>query len=148
MIIRQLAICISLLCTLVGCATSSVAERGTALANKDLEQRGSPYRWRAESFEDGFSVVERELIGERCTTAADASLQRDVMTNIGKAEAHSGGSASPALVETRCISINKSQVDEVWVIARGDDEIAYTVTLRSQSGGGTDIEVQGPWGND
>ncbi len=137
-----------LLCALVGCATGSVAERSIALSNKELERRGSPVRWNATSFDDGVSLFERTLIGKPCATAADERLQRDVMANIGKAEVQSGGSASPALVETRCVSINTSQVNEVWVIARGDDEIAYTVTLRSQSGGGTDIEVQGPWGND
>lgn len=145
---HHFAICLSLLCALVGCATGSVAERSMALSNKELERRGSPVRWSATSFDDGVSLFERGLIGKPCATAADEMLQRDVMATIGKAEAQSGAASSPTLIETRCVSINKSQVNEVWVIARGDDEIAYTVALRSQPGGSTDIEVKGPWGNE
>ena len=148
MIIRKFVICLILLCTLDGCATNSTAERGAALANKELEQRGSPFRWSSTSFNDGSATLHRELIGNPCTTAADATLKHDVMASIGQAEAQSGGSASPALIETRCVSFDKSQINEVWVIARGGDKIAYTISLRPQATGGTDFELRGPWGKE
>ena len=137
---------VALLCFLSGCATNSIADRGAAYANKELEQRGSPFRWNSTAFNDGSSVLERQLLGKPCSTAANATLQHDVLASIGQAEAQSGGSANPTLVEARCVSIVKSQINEVWVIARGNDKIAYTVSFRPQASGGTDFEVHGPWG--
>ncbi|MDR3388201.1 MAG: hypothetical protein P4L92_14215 [Rudaea sp.] len=146
MALRKVAFFLSLVVALAGCATKSTAERGAAYANKQLEQRGSPYRWSSTNFPDGSAVLQRELIGTPCTTAANATLQHDVLTSIGQFEVQNGGSATPELLGTRCISLVRSQVNEAWVIARGKEKMAYTVSFRPQASGGVAFEVHGPWG--
>jgi len=126
-------------------------ENGTAQGNRKLELEGSPFRLAlTDEQHQGYGVAKRYVIGNPCTSAAatDARLKSDVIKNIGSAEVQFGGVAAPEVVETRCVSITQTpqQINEVWLVLRGSDKIAYTVAMKASSKGGTDLEIHGPWG--
>ena len=128
-------------------AANPTAERGVALANKDLEKSGSPYRWAVGEEKDGMSVMEKHLLGEPCTTVADAVLTSDTLANIGTAEARFEGSTSPQLLETRCVAPTRKSkgVKEIWVVARGEKQVPYVVVFHPDPKGGVTMEITGPW---
>lgn len=126
-------------------------ERGTSQVNRKLELEGGPFRFAlTDEQHQGYGVAKKYVIGNPCTSAAatDARLKSDVIKNIGSVEVKFGGVASPEVVETRCVSITQvpQQINEVWLVLRGSDKIAYTVAMKASPNGGTDLEIHGPWG--
>jgi hypothetical protein len=155
MIISKL-LCASMFVTMLVACSSSLdrmhEERGTAEVNRQLERQGSPFRFAlTDENRPGYGVAKRYVIGSNCTSAAatDPRLKADVIKSIGSAEMQFGGSTNPEIVETRCVSSTgplPQTINEVWLILRGTDKIAYTVTMRPGVKGGTDLEIHGPFG--
>lgn len=130
---------------LSGCVGNPTADNAVRRLNRDAERSGSPYRWSSEATGLFDSVVRRYLIGTPGKTAADAQLQADILKVIGDVEAKQGGSQTPSLIQTRMVSQTPVEIVEVWVVSRGDKQIAYTVSMKPSLKGGTDFSVRGPW---
>jgi hypothetical protein len=137
-----------LLATTFPClAADSVAVQGAEMANAELEKIGSPYRWVVgETSSDGSELLEKQLVGLPCVTAADPTLIFDTLSNIGTAESQLGGLPGPSLVETRCVASNpQGIVIEIWVVRREDKLIPYVVYFQMDPAGGVDVNIRGPW---
>ena len=127
-------------------------ERGAAELNQKLALQGSPFRFTlTDEKRQGYGVATKYVIGNPCTSAAaaDPRLKADVLKNIGAAEVQFGGVAIPEVVQTRCVSATQAPlqiINEVWLVFRGADKIAYTVAMKASPKGGTNLEIHGPWG--
>ena len=124
------------------CSAESAAEK--TLREMTTEKPGSPYRWVSEHAEGG-TVMERVLLGKPGPTVADSTVKADILRNIGAYEQKAGGSATPEVIEVRLLPKVKNDYNEVWVVSRGGEKMAYTVTLTPSPKGGVDLRVQGPW---
>lgn len=124
------------------CAAESAAEK--TLRETTTEKPGSPYHWVSEHAEGG-TILERVLIGTPGPTVADDIVKADILRNIGAYEEKNGGTATPEVVEVRQLPKSKDEYNEVWVISRGGQPIAYTVSLKRSPQGGVDLHIQGPW---
>lgn len=109
------------------------------------DEEFSVIRWRVKDAPGMFhSVMHRELIGTPAKTVADEQLQRDILATIGKSEGDFGAKQSPTLLETRAMSQAPAEITEIWVVSRGEQWMAYTVTMKPSPKGGTDFSVTGP----
>jgi hypothetical protein len=142
---------VSIIITLTSCAPQnyrSSIDNSVMEANAKLASEGSPFRWKqSQKNNDGTHLIQKFMIGRPCESAADQTLKSDVLKNIGVAESKYGGVSSPELIETRCVSVARAPllVYEVWVIKRGNDKIAYNVSMKSSATGGVDFSIHGPW---
>lgn len=116
-----------------------------------MNYKGSPFRFAiTDKQHQDYGIVKKYVIGNLCISAAANSpaLKADVTKNIGMAEKQIGGVAAPDIIEVRCVSITQApvlRVKEVWLVLRGGDKIAYTVVMKANPNGGTDLEIHGPW---
>ena len=124
------------------CAAGSAAEK--TLREMTTEKPGSPYQWVSERAEGG-TVMERVLVGTPGPTVADETVKADILRNIGAYEEKNGGAAVPEVVEVRQLPKSKDGYNEVWVVSRGGQRIAYTVSLKPSPQGGVDLHIHGPW---
>jgi hypothetical protein len=124
------------------CLAESAVDK--TLREMTTEKPGSPYHWVSEHAEGG-TVLERVLIGKPGPTVADHTTKTDILKNIGAYEEKAGGSAMPEVIEVRRLPKVKDDYNEVWVISRGGEKMAYTVTLTPSPKGGVDLRIQGPW---
>lgn len=124
------------------CLAESAAEK--TLREMTTEKPGSPYHWVSENAEGG-KVLERVLIGTPGPTVADHTAKGDVLKNIGAYEEKAGGAAVPEVIEVRRLANSGDEYNEVWVISRRGQRIAYTVSLKPSPQGGVDLRIQGPW---
>lgn len=137
---------------LVACATvpdRAHEEQEVSALNQWLEKQGSPFRFALTGEQkNGTGVAKKYVLGNPCRTAAGAKLQVDIDHVIGEAESQNGGVAEPKIAETRCVYASQSplKIDEVWVVLRGNDKVAYTVEMSPDPRDGTIFQVRGPWG--
>jgi len=126
----------------IDCFAGSAAEK--TLNALTSEKPGSPYHWVSDNSMGG-RVMERVLSGTPGPTVADETVKRDILASIGTFEEKAGGDKMPKLVEVRQLPKAKNEYNEVWVISRSGENIAYTVSLQPSPQGGVDFHVRGPW---
>jgi len=125
-----------LLGLLAGCATpmsSAVSE-----ANKQMELKGSPFRYRA--VDDSHMALTLMPLPAGPSKAVPA-LARQAMESIATQEMRQGRSVTN-LEEVRHLQDGR----EVWVLKTLGDGVAYIVAFASPSQPGTDIRITGPTG--
>ena|ERR1043165_1298083 len=129
------AICLlSLACMLAACTTpmsSAVAE-----ANKQMELKGSPFRYRAVDDSHMTLTLLPLPVGP---TRAVPPLAQQALESISTQESRKGRSVAN-LAEVRHLQDGR----EVWVLDSLGEGIAYIVSFATPSQPGTDIRVTGP----
>jgi hypothetical protein len=124
------------------CLAGSAAQK--TLNELTSEKPGSPYHWVSDNAMGG-KVMERVLSGTPGPTVADDTVKKDILANIGTFEEKAGGDKMPKLVEVRQLPKVRDEYNEVWVVSRAGQNVAYTVSLQSSAQGGVDFHVRGPW---
>jgi hypothetical protein len=122
--------------SLAGCATpmsSAVSE-----ANKQMELKGSPFRYRA--VDDSHMTLTLMPLPAGPSKAVPA-LAQQAMESIAAQEMRQGRSVTH-LEEVRHLQDGR----EVWVLKTLGDGVAYIVAFASPSQPGTDIRITGPTG--
>ena len=126
-----LALLLASLLIVIAAALGACAARDPQLAADNAEQAriGSPYRYAMSPGPDGKPVRTRVVVGEPAPSRADRRVQGRILDSIAQSEQACGATAPGKLVETRTIRHDDSRVDEAWVVTRGDEQVAYLVTL-------------------
>lgn len=110
-------------------------------ANREAAASASPFRWEVYRGSEGEALrrVMVDLVSG--STSADAQLQRDILALIARTESKQNRSA-PIVSAIKPLPNYR----EVWVLESPvpGEGIAYIVTLRPASQGGTDILLTGP----
>lgn len=123
-----------------GCTSAQMRQLADE-ANREAAASASPFRWEVYRGPEG-EVLRRIMLdlasGE---TSADAQLRADILGLIAKAEARLNRPA-PVLSAVKPLPNRR----EVWVLESTlpGEGIAYLVTLRPATQGGTDIMLTGP----
>ena len=132
---KSRAICLlSLACMLTACATpmsGAVAE-----ANKQMELKGSPFRYRAVDDSHMTLTLLPLPVGP---TRAVPPLAEQALESISNQESRKGRSVAN-LAEVRHLQDGR----EVWVLESLGDGIAYVVSFAAPAQPGTDIRITGP----
>ena len=75
----------------------------------------------------------------RASTKADDTLKKDILSQIEKVEL-SKQRLAPQVDEVRLLPDGR----EVWVLKHPQDGVAYIVSMKPSSQGGTDLSIDGP----
>lgn len=123
-----------------GCTSAKMRQLADA-ANREAAASASPFRWEIYRGTDGEALRRVMVDLPSGATSADALLQRDILTLIAKTE---GKLNRPAPVISAIKPLPNRR--EVWVLESKipGEGIAYIVTLRPTTQGGTDILLTGP----
>ena len=123
-----------------GCTSAKMRQLADA-ANREAAASASPFRWEIYRGTDGEALRRVMVDLPSGATSADALLQRDILTLIAKTE---GKLNRPAPVVSAIKPLPNRR--EVWVLESKipGEGIAYIVTLRPTTQGGTDILLTGP----
>lgn len=123
-----------------GCTSARMRQLAEE-ANREAAASASPFRWEVFRGSDGEAL--RRVMVELASgaTSADAQLQRDILALIARAESKQN---RPAPVVSAIKPLPNRR--EVWVLESltPGEGIAYIVTLRPATQGGTDILLTGP----
>jgi hypothetical protein len=122
------------LVAMAGCETpmsSAVSE-----ANKQMEMKGSPFRYRAV---DDSSMTLTLMPLPAGPTRAVPALAQQAMDSIAQQESRKGRSVAN-LEEVRHLQDGR----EVWVLKTLGEGIAYIVAFAAPTQPGTDIRITGP----
>lgn len=139
---RRLLPAITLAALVLGTGCTSAKMRHLAdEANREAAAGSSPFRWEVYRGPDGEALRRIMLELPSGETRADPELKADVLGLIGKAEARANR-RPPVLSAIKPLPNNR----EVWVLesTTPGEGIAYIVTLRPATQGGTDILLTGP----
>ncbi len=123
-----------------GCTSAKMRQLAEA-ANREAAASASPFRWEVYRGSEGEALRRIMVDLPSGATSADAQLQRDILALIGKAEDKLN---RPASVVSAIKPLPNRR--EVWVLESltPGEGIAYIVTLRPATQGGTDILLTGP----
>jgi len=123
-----------------GCTSAKMRQLADA-ANREAATSASPFRWEVHRGSNGEALRRIMVDLPSGATSADAQLQRDILALIARAE---GKLNRPAPVVSAIKPLPNRR--EVWVLESltPGEGIAYIVTLRPATQGGTDILLTGP----
>lgn len=124
------------LALLAACADTSSISSTVSSANKQMEAKGSPFRYVAR---DSTSMQLTLMPLPAGPSKAVPELAQQVMDSIGKEEAKAGR-GSALLEEVRHLQDGR----EVWVLQSLSGGVAYVVAFANPSQAGTDIRIAGP----
>lgn len=128
----------AMLCALGGCASSDLVN-GAALANRQAEASGSPFRWQPRQVNGATRLVLVLADLPSGPSRADALAKKEIMRLIGESEA-AAGRAEPQVEDIKPLPNNR----EVWLLKVDREGLAYIVHLKPSAGGGTNLEITGP----
>lgn len=122
---------------LAGCGSpmANVAEQ----QNREAERSGSPFRWDVKSAYGGTAMTRVMIDLPRGATKADGTLKKDILSEIEKAEI-SKQRAPTEVEDVRLLPDGR----EVWILKHPQDGVAYIVSMKPSSQGGTDFSIDGP----
>jgi hypothetical protein len=123
---------------LAACASSPGAD-AAAQANKQMEAKGSPFRYQAQDTGNGAVLVLTLLPLPAGPTKANPTLAKQVLALLSKEEAKKGR-YSAELEEVRYLNEGR----EVWVLHSIGDGIAYIVAMSNPSAVNSSIKITGP----
>ena len=124
------------LALLAACADTSSISSTVASANKQMEAKGSPFRYVAR---DSSSMQLTLMPLPAGPSKAVPELARQVIDSIGKEEAKAGR-GSALLEEVRHLQDGR----EVWVLQSLSGGVAYVIAFANPVQAGTDIRITGP----
>ena len=130
--------------SLHGCASTNVSNAAES-ANQSAIEAGSPYRWEYRRSGD-FDVLTKTLIGVEAATTADpelAEFTRNQISSIQNDRATISPDQEPDQV--RLVDAEDGHAKEVWVYKIEKATLAFVVSYESSPGGGTDVNITGPW---
>lgn len=135
-----LVLAMSALALGAGCTSARMRQMAEE-ANREAAASASPFRWEVYRGSEGEALRRVMVDLPSGATSADALLQRDIITLIAKTEAKQN---RPAPVVSAIKPLPNRR--EVWVLESltPGEGIAYIVTLRPATQGGTDILLTGP----
>lgn len=128
------AFIIGTLTALAGCTDTSSISNTVAQSNKQLEAKGSPFRYVAQ---DSSSMVQTLLPLPAGPTRASPELAQQILGAITQAEKKAG--RGTLLEEVRYLQEGR----EVWVLQSLNSGIAYVVSFASPQPG-SNIRIAGP----
>lgn len=132
--LARLLVSVLAIAAVAGCETpvgSAVTE-----ANKQMEMKGSPFRYRAVDDSSMTLTLMPLPVGP---TRAVPALAQQAMDSIAQQESRKGRSVAN-LEEVRHLTDGR----EVWVLKTLGEGIAYIVAFASPAQPGTDIRITGP----
>ncbi|HEX5162743.1 MAG TPA: hypothetical protein VFV88_13560 [Steroidobacteraceae bacterium] len=124
------------LALLAACADTSSISSTVSSANKQMEAKGSPFRYVAR---DSTSMQLTLMPLPAGPSKAVPELAQQVMDSIGKEEAKAGR-GSALLEEVRHLQDGR----EVWVLQSLSGGVAYVIAFANPVQAGTDIRITGP----
>ena len=124
------------LALLTACADTSSISSTVSSANKQMEAKGSPFRYVAR---DSTSMQLTLMPLPAGPSKAVPELAQQVMDSIGKEEAKAGR-GSALLEEVRHLQDGR----EVWVLQSLSGGVAYVIAFANPAQAGTDIRITGP----
>jgi hypothetical protein len=124
------------LALLAACADTSSISSAVSSANKQMEAKGSPFRYVAR---DSTSMQLTLMPLPAGPSKAVPELAQQVMDSIGKEEAKAGR-GSALLEEVRHLQDGR----EVWVLQSLSGGVAYVIAFANPVQAGTDIRITGP----
>lgn len=124
------------LALLAACADTSSISSSVSSANKQMEAKGSPFRYVAR---DSTSMQLTLMPLPAGPSKAVPELAQQVMDSIGKEEAKAGR-GSALLEEVRHLQDGR----EVWVLQSLSGGVAYVIAFANPVQAGTDIRITGP----
>ena len=127
---------ILVLALLAACADTSSISSTVSSANKQMEAKGSPFRYVAR---DSASMQLTLMPLPAGPSKAVPELAQQVMDSIGKEEAKAGR-GSALLEEVRHLQDGR----EVWVLQSLSGGVAYVIAFANPVQAGTDIRITGP----
>ncbi len=123
------------LALLAACADTSSISSTVSSANKQMEAKGSPFRYVAR---DSTSMQLTLMPLPAGPSKAVPELAQQVMDSIGKEEAKAGR-GSALLEEVRHLQDGR----EVWVLQSLSGGVAYVIAFANPVQAGTDIRITG-----
>jgi hypothetical protein len=129
--------CAFVLATVFGLAGCPTTPSAVETANKQMEAKGSPFRYVAQG--DSAMVMTLMPLPTGPTKAIEP-LAKQALDSIAAEEARKGRSTAN-LEEVRHLQDGR----EVWVLHTLNDGIAYVVSFEAPSKAGSNIKMTGPY---
>jgi outer membrane PBP1 activator LpoA protein len=124
---------------LAACASTAGSDAAAA-ANKQMEAKGSPFRYRAKSAGEGTVLTMTLLPLPAGPTKANPSLAQQALDAITHQELKAGHSVT-SLQEVRYLQDGR----EVWVLHTLGTGVAYVVAFAAPTQPRSDMKIEGPF---